>query len=311
MTTGVEIARSPRVFANDIDLSFGEGPHACLQWDTAETNDALKLGLRLNNAAYSGNVVLASKTYIDSDTGLPIAADPRLVVWCGDDPAAGGAAKYLSLRHNRSDAVIDTGAGDLRLQPSSKVIIGGASAPSADSLLHLWSASAGSIAAASDARLTIENSVSAAIQFLGSDTGLHAINFGAPTQTNIAGRITYQHAAASSGNLMSFIVAQSTILTLATGAGSIITAYQSLQFSGAKSITTTSGDLTLTAGASLVLAPSTSVRIDTKINYHSTYPTQTTVGAAGGASALPATPTGYLRVQVNGSEMAVPYYAQA
>lgn len=42
-----------------------------------------------------------------------------------------------------------------------------------------------------------------------------------------------------------------------------------------------------------------------------TYPTQTTVGAAGGATALPATPTGYLQVTINGTEYVIPYYAHA
>ena len=40
-------------------------------------------------------------------------------------------------------------------------------------------------------------------------------------------------------------------------------------------------------------------------------PTQTTVGAAGGASALPATPTGYLRVEISGTEFVIPFYAVA
>lgn len=38
---------------------------------------------------------------------------------------------------------------------------------------------------------------------------------------------------------------------------------------------------------------------------------QTTVGAAGGASALPATPSEYLRVTINGNERVIPMYAQA
>lgn len=37
-------------------------------------------------------------------------------------------------------------------------------------------------------------------------------------------------------------------------------------------------------------------------------PTQITVGAAGPANALPATPTGYLKFKVNGSEFVIPYY---
>lgn len=37
--------------------------------------------------------------------------------------------------------------------------------------------------------------------------------------------------------------------------------------------------------------------------------TQTTVGSAGGASALPATPTGYFTVMVGNTPFIVPYYA--
>ena len=39
--------------------------------------------------------------------------------------------------------------------------------------------------------------------------------------------------------------------------------------------------------------------------------TQTTVGAAGGASALPATPTGYHPITIDGVEYVIPYYAQS
>jgi hypothetical protein len=42
-----------------------------------------------------------------------------------------------------------------------------------------------------------------------------------------------------------------------------------------------------------------------------TYPVQTTVGAAGGASALPATPTGYLQINISGTVYVLPYYAHA
>ena len=37
---------------------------------------------------------------------------------------------------------------------------------------------------------------------------------------------------------------------------------------------------------------------------------QTTVGAAGGASAPPATPTGYAIINKDGTEYAIPYYAK-
>lgn len=39
--------------------------------------------------------------------------------------------------------------------------------------------------------------------------------------------------------------------------------------------------------------------------------TQTTVGAAGGASALPATPTGYVTLMIGNTPFVIPYYAVA
>jgi hypothetical protein len=39
--------------------------------------------------------------------------------------------------------------------------------------------------------------------------------------------------------------------------------------------------------------------------------TQATVGSAGGASALPATPTGYLEVKISGTAYVIPYYAKS
>lgn len=37
--------------------------------------------------------------------------------------------------------------------------------------------------------------------------------------------------------------------------------------------------------------------------------TQTTVGAAGGATALPATPTGYMKIIIDNTEFQFPFYA--
>lgn len=39
------------------------------------------------------------------------------------------------------------------------------------------------------------------------------------------------------------------------------------------------------------------------------YDTASTVGSAGGASALPATPSGYITIKVQGTNYKVPYYA--
>ncbi len=40
-------------------------------------------------------------------------------------------------------------------------------------------------------------------------------------------------------------------------------------------------------------------------------PTQLTVGAAGAASALPAAPTGYLELKIQGTAYVIPFYAKA
>ncbi len=157
MTTAIDLLRNPRLVADDLDHCFGSGQDACLQWDTAEANDALKLGLKLNDAAFSGNFILVNKDHIDKNTGLGASVDPRLAVWSGDDPAAGGANEYVSLRHNRTDAVIESGAGDIRLEAASKVMIGGSSAPSADSPLHIWASTAGAVAALSGSVVTLES----------------------------------------------------------------------------------------------------------------------------------------------------------
>jgi hypothetical protein len=39
--------------------------------------------------------------------------------------------------------------------------------------------------------------------------------------------------------------------------------------------------------------------------------TQTTVGAAGGATALPATPSGYLEITIGTTDYVIPYYAKS
>ena len=40
-------------------------------------------------------------------------------------------------------------------------------------------------------------------------------------------------------------------------------------------------------------------------------PTQTTIGSAGGASAIPGAPTGYLKVKIAGTLRVIPFYDQA
>lgn len=70
------------------------------------------------------------------------------------------------------------------------------------------------------------------------------------------------------------------------------------------------------SGAAVVAATSTAADADIQLNtkgagFHAFGGTKTatTVGAAGGATALPATPTGYMRVKIAGTIRKLPYYA--
>jgi hypothetical protein len=73
-------------------------------------------------------------------------------------------------------------------------------------------------------------------------------------------------------------------------------------------ITATTGDLIATAGTvSATNLTSTGTTTVGTFNF-STTTTATTVGAAGGASALPATPLGYVIVKIAGTDVKIPYY---
>ena len=50
-----------------------------------------------------------------------------------------------------------------------------------------------------------------------------------------------------------------------------------------------------------------SIKVHGLFNFESSA-TQTTVGSAGSADALPSNPTGYLKIKVNGTTYVVPYY---
>jgi hypothetical protein len=59
------------------------------------------------------------------------------------------------------------------------------------------------------------------------------------------------------------------------------------------------------SNADIVVEPQGTGTVDFKL------PTQATVGSAGGASALPATPSGYIEFKINGTAYVMPYYAKS
>jgi hypothetical protein len=69
--------------------------------------------------------------------------------------------------------------------------------------------------------------------------------------------------------------------------------------------TTITDRIETASNADLVLDPQGTGTVDFKV------PAQGTVGAAGAASALPATPSGYIEFKINGTAYVMPYYAKS
>lgn len=98
---------------------FGSGTDSQIQWDTADTNDSLKLGLVLNSANSSGNLLITELADIETNFSAAQVANPTLRIQSAD---ATTIADYITIAHNQTDAVIATGSGNLNLTPNGAVV---------------------------------------------------------------------------------------------------------------------------------------------------------------------------------------------
>jgi hypothetical protein len=137
--------------------------------------------------------------------------------------------------------------------------------------------------------LTVNGALSGGTSIAAGTTLAAATTIATGTNGGTAGSITFNGSTSGSISLTANAGANTVTQSSGTLAVPIITA----------STRITSPTLTLTA-----VAPTVSAN---QVGYGAT--TSTTVGAAGGASALPITPTGYLIVNVAGTAFKIPYYA--
>lgn len=111
----------------------------------------------------------------------------------------------------------------------------------------------------------------------------------------------------SGGNNFSIGFSAASTLSILKNDG--VTAILSLTQAGlvtaSAGLTVTTGDITASAGILIAKGAAGNVGAGA-VGYGGT--TQTTVGAAGGASALPATPVGYIIVNVAGTNRTIPFY---
>ena len=98
----------------------------------------------------------------------------------------------LQLGNSGADADLSSDGTDIKwIVPSTAdVVLGRTGAPSPDTLLHLWAATAGSVVAATNTLLTLENSGTAILSVLAPTQG--GIYFGDAADNNV-GQITYTH----------------------------------------------------------------------------------------------------------------------
>ena len=98
----------------------------------------------------------------------------------------------IQFGNSGADADISSNGSDIKwIVPSNRdVMLGRTGAPSPNSLLHLWEATAGSVSADSDTLLTLEDSGTALISILAPTQG--GILFGDAADNNV-GQITYTH----------------------------------------------------------------------------------------------------------------------
>lgn len=187
---------------------------------------------------------------LDTTIATNQITDKRVVVNFGDNSwLTFGDAGDSRIRYDGTDTFWDlqaVGSGALMLALAG-------SFPSPDgNAVHVWAGNAGTITALSSALLVLEDSGPITLNFLTPNNVVAQIAFGDPEDTD-AGRLRYTHAT----NTLGFYTAGTARLLLSAGA---------LALQGAFTISTTTGDLTLSPSGDVVLPDSTAVALGTGLD---------------------------------------------
>ncbi|MDD4984186.1 MAG: hypothetical protein PHQ43_00155 [Dehalococcoidales bacterium] len=106
----------------------------------------------------------------------------------------------------------------LTLQANGQsVMVGAASCPTPDSLLHVWNATAGTVAPLAGTVATFENSADIYLSILGPNANTKGILFGEPA-SNARGGILYDGSAVATPDVMKFYIAGANRLSHSAGA---------------------------------------------------------------------------------------------
>jgi hypothetical protein len=103
---------APGSFYDNIPCVFGTGSEAMLEWNTAQTNDALMIGVAVGTAEQSGNVIICEVTDRSVDFGHPVTSNPTLYIQSAD---ATSPSEYIRIYHDQTDGHIECGSGALQI----------------------------------------------------------------------------------------------------------------------------------------------------------------------------------------------------
>jgi hypothetical protein len=103
----LQLLAGMRVEADD-NIILGLGTDSLFTYDTAETNDALKLGVGVDSRTF----MIMSLGDQNTNFGIPQMTNPTLRIQSDDQT---DTADWISFQHNQTDGVIDVGNGDIKL----------------------------------------------------------------------------------------------------------------------------------------------------------------------------------------------------
>lgn len=119
-TTGVatiNYATLSQKTSDDTNIVLGNSTDVGLQYDGAETNDSLKLGLTVGSSAQSGVFLITELADIDTNFGVPSVSNPTLRIQSSD---AATTSDWIGFAHDQSRARIWSGDGLLGIGGISK-----------------------------------------------------------------------------------------------------------------------------------------------------------------------------------------------
>jgi hypothetical protein len=99
---------------DDGQITFGAVPDVAFEYDTGQTNDAFLLGV----CGVSRNFIICEKADMGTDFTHAASTDPHLYIQSSD---ATTVADFLALYHDQTDAVVASGAGNVKIDPASTI----------------------------------------------------------------------------------------------------------------------------------------------------------------------------------------------